>query len=139
LIQTLLPLPPPHKSSEFGEALEDFARDLSDLEEDSHDSDFPADSPSEHPNRDESSEPPHPNPLNYFLSQFPLLDFPLPEGAFCVGPGPVDHEELLHYLTTAPSNSIIPWYLPGSRFPLGIPIQALWKKFPPSTIQFENP
>jgi len=127
------PSVPDHSnSSEIGEALENFARDLSDLDEDSCNSKSSSNS-ADPSYLHETPEPIDPDPLNYFLSQFPLLDLPLPEGAFCVGPGPVDHEELLHYLTTAPS--IIPWYLPGSRFPLGVPIQALWKKFPPSTIQ----
>lgn len=113
-------------SSEFGEALEDFARDLPDLEGDSRDFESPVDF-AEQLNNNETPEPSNPDPLNYFPSQFPLLDFPIPEGAFCVGPGPVDHEELFNFLTT-PSDAIILWYLPDSRLPLGVPIQAFCVK-----------
>lgn len=108
------------ESSEFLEDPEDFARDLSDVEENSHDS-------------DSGSEL-----LNYFISQFPLLESPIPEGSFCVGPGPVNHEDFRHYLSTASPDAIIPWFLPGSHLPLAVPIQALLKKFPPSTIQFDD-
>jgi len=92
-------------------------------------SEFPIDF-EEQPHHNETPEPTDPYPLSYFLSQFLLFDFPIAEEAFCVGPGPVDHE-LINFLTTAPSDFIIPWYLPGSRLPLGVPVQVLWKKFPP--------
>jgi len=126
----------PSASSEFGETLEDFARDLPELE-DSSDPEFPID-PSEHPSYNGTPESGYHNSLNYFLNQFPFLDLPIPEGAFCVGPGPVDHQELFNHITTTPSNSVIPWYLPGYQLSLGVPIQAFWKRFPPSTVRFED-
>ncbi|EFN72450.1 hypothetical protein EAG_09257 [Camponotus floridanus] len=129
----------PSESSEFFEDPEDFARYPPDLDETSHPLDFPPDSPSEHPPPNPTPESSHCGRLNYFISQFPLLDFPIPEGSFCVGPGDVNHEEFLHYLTTAPPDSIIPWYLPGPHLPLAVPIQALLRKFPPSIIQFDDP
>jgi len=137
LIQTLLSLPP-LQFSEFSEALENFARDLPDLEEDPHDFDSPPDSPSEHPHHNETPEPPHPDSLNYFLFQFPFFDLPIPEGTFCVGPGRVKHQDLLNLITTAPSDSVIPWYFPGYQLPLAVPVQALWRRFPPSTGRIEE-
>lgn len=58
----------PSETSEFGEALEDFARDLPNLEEDSHD--FSIDPPS-HNGTPESG---YQDSLNYFLNQFSFLD-----------------------------------------------------------------
>lgn len=78
----------PSETSEFGETLEDFARDLLDLEEDSND--FPID-----PSHNGTPESGYQDSLNYFLNQFSFLDLPIPAGAFCVGPNPIDHQELL--------------------------------------------
>ncbi|KMQ85719.1 hypothetical protein RF55_15556 [Lasius niger] len=75
---------------------------------------------------------------DWLLSQFPPLELPLPEGIFCVGPDDVDHEKLRRALIESPPDTLISWFIPGRRHPIGVPIQILWRKYPPSTVTLEE-
>lgn len=44
----------------------------------------------------------------WILNQFPPIHGPLPDGVFCIGPGPVDYEELRSALLEALPDSVIP-------------------------------
>lgn len=91
-----------HFSLGIGKILEEFARDFSSPE-----------------NYSEAStdirESENDDSLEYFLTQFLLLDLPIPEGTFYIGPNLVDLQELCEFLTFASPNTLVSWFLRSSR------------------------
>ncbi|XP_050459376.1 uncharacterized protein LOC126855604 [Cataglyphis hispanica] len=99
---------------------------------------------SEDMSRSEPEPQPHRQRLSedqfrlWILGQFPSIYDPLPDGIIRIGPGSVDLTELRTALTEGLPDSVIPWFVPGCRHPIAVPIKVLWKQFPPSTCILEE-